>query len=317
MSWQLEEESKEKQEALSAALDRLNAGKSERKEPEELADLLETACWVRQSAEPPPQLFQETLDRLEAQALLPEPAAPEKSGVTMPKRRNWLYAGALGVAASVLLALQLLPSSPSPVAVAPEEAPRLAMRSETAPLVQKEEPSQMVVKEVKEEPPMRGELPPILAAAAEVVVEAEYKNGDTTVAGLGQRQGAAERNELAAAAKMEKTAELYMLRTVQLAEEETVPLVLPGEAADLVWHDKQKTIWRHVYRQDTPQEVAVTQWRPNQLQEKQALQRAAAVLGVNRLVLSREGRVLVLEGRGGERELGKVAETLALPEMER
>ena len=98
MSWQLEEESKEKQEALSAALDRLNAGKSERKEPEELADLLETACWVRQSAEPPPQLFQETLDRLEAQALLPEPAAPEKSGVTMPKRRNWLYAGALGVA---------------------------------------------------------------------------------------------------------------------------------------------------------------------------------------------------------------------------
>ncbi len=313
MSRQLEEESKKKQEALSTALDRLNAGETERQETKDLAELLETACWVRQNVEPPPQLLQETLDRLEAQALLPESTVSEKSGLTTSKRRNWLYAGALGVAASVLLALQLLPSSPLPVA--PEEEPRLAMRSETAPIVQKEEPSKTVVKEIKEES-ARLALPPILAAAAEVVAEADYKNEEAAVARLGQRQGAAGRNE--SAAKTEKTAELYMLRTVQLAEEETMPLVLPGEAADLVWHDRRKTIWRHVYRRDTPQEVAVTQWRrPEQFQEKEALQRAAAVLGGNRLVLVREGRVLVLEGRGGEAELRKVAEALALLEMER
>lgn len=317
MSRQLEEESKKKQEALSTALDRLNAGETERQETKDLVELLETACWVRQNVEPPPQLLQETLDRLEAQALLPESTVSEKSGLTTSKRRNWLYAGALGVAASVLLALQLLPSSPLPVAVAPEEEPRLAMRSETAPIVQKEEPSKTVVKEIKEES-ARLALPPILVAAAEVVAEVDYKNEEATVARLGQRQGAAGRNELAAAAKTEKTAELYMLRTVQLAEEETMPLVLPGEAADLVWHDRQKTIWRHVYRRDTPQEVAVTQWRrPEQFQEKTALQRAAAVLGVNLLVLVREGRVLVLEGRGGEAELRKVAEALAPLEMER
>jgi hypothetical protein len=315
VSRQLEEESKKKQEALSTALDRLNAGETERQETKDLAELLETACWVRQNVEPPPQLLQETLDRLEAQALLPESTVSEKSGLTTSKRRNWLYAGALGVAASVLLALQLLPSSPLPVA--PEEEPRLAMRSETAPIVQKEESSKTVVKEIKEES-ARLALPPILAAAAEVVAEADYKNEEAAVARLGQRQGAAGRNELAAAAKTEKTAELYMLRTVQLAEEETMPLVLPGEAADLVWHDRQKTIWRHVYRRDTPQEVAVTQWRrTEQFQEKTALQRAAAVLGVNRLVLVREGRVLVLEGRGGEAELRKVAEALAPLEMER
>jgi hypothetical protein len=146
---------------------------------------------------------------------------------------------------------------------------------------------------------------PILAAAAAVAVEAGNESSGAVVAWSEQSEQASNRDKL------------YAMRTVRLPEERTEPLVLPGEAADVVWHDGQKTIWRHVYRQDTPQEVAVTQWRPERLQEKAALQRAAAVLGANRLVLSREGRVLVLEGRGGEVELRKVAAALVGPEAEK
>ena len=134
MSRQLEEENKKQQEALSAALDRLNAGEEQLQESEDLAGFLETACWVRQSVEPPPQLLQETLERLEMQAPLPEASLPEKSGLLPPRKRSWLYAGALGLAASVLLALQLLPSSPLPVAVVPQEAQQTAAKVALAPL---------------------------------------------------------------------------------------------------------------------------------------------------------------------------------------
>lgn len=310
MSRHLEEENKKQQEALSAALDRLNAEKTEQQEAEELDDLLETACWVRQSVEPPPQLLQETLELLEAQALLQEAPVPEKSGLLPQRKRSWLYAGALGLAASVLLALQLFPSSPSPVAVAPKETPQTTevavapLRSAAVAVERKAEPVQQLILQAREEAAVMPAMP-ILAAAAAVAVEAGNESSGAVVAWAEQSEQASNRDKL------------YAMRTVRLPEERTEPLVLPGEAADVVWHDGQKTIWRHVYRQDTPQEVAVTQWRPERLQEKAALQRAAAVLGANRLVLSREGRVLVLEGRGGEVELRKVAAALVGPEAEK
>lgn len=310
MSRYLEEENKKQQEALSAALDRLNAEKTEQQEAEELDDLLETACWVRQSVEPPPQLLQETLELLEAQALLQEAPVPEKSGLSPQRKRSWLYAGALGLAASVLLALQLFPSSPSPVAVAPKETPQTTevavapLRSAAVAVERKAEPVQQLILQAREEAAVMPAMP-ILAAAAAVAVEAGNESSGAVVAWSEQSEQASNRDKL------------YAMRTVRLPEERTEPLVLPGEAADVVWHDGQKTIWRHVYRQDTPQEVAVTQWRPERLQEKAALQRAAAVLGANRLVLSREGRVLVLEGRGGEEELRKVAAALVGPEAEK
>lgn len=310
MSRHLEEENKKQQEALSAALDRLNAEKTEQQEAEELDDLLETACWVRQSVEPPPQLLQETLELLEAQALLQEAPVPEKSGLSPQRKRSWLYAGALGLAASVLLALQLFPSSPSPVAVAPKETPQTTevvvapLRSAAVALERKAEPVQPLIPQAREEAAVMPAMP-ILAAAAAVAEEAGNESSGAVVAWSEQSEQASNR------------VKPYAMRTVRLPEERTEPLVLPGEAADVVWHDGQKTIWRHVYRQDTPQEVAVTQWRTERLQEKAALQRAAAVLGANRLVLSREGRVLVLEGRGGEVELRKVAAALVGPEAEK
>nr|WP_320147791.1 hypothetical protein [uncultured Anaeromusa sp.] len=309
MNWQLEED-KKKQEALSAALDRLNAKKTEQQEAEAEAvdDLVETACWVRKSVEPPPQLLQETLDRLEAQALLQETAASGKAGLSWVKRRNWLYAGAVGLAASVLLAIQLIPSSPPPVAVAPEEASQTAvmaaavapLRSDVVEMERKAEPVQDAVLQVKEEPILQ-EMP-LWAAAAKVATEAGNESSGAVVAWSEQEQ---------------KRVKSYGLRAVRLSETMTEPLLLPGEAADLVWHDAQKNTWRHVYRQDTPREVAVTQWWPERLPEKAALRRAAAVLGTNRLVLSREGRIVVLEGRGDETELRKIAAALALPEIEK
>ena len=308
MSRHLEEENKKQQEALSAALDRLNAEKTEQQEAEELDDLLETACWVRQSVEPPPQLLQETLEFLEAQALLQEAPVPEKSGLSPQRKRSWLYAGALGLAASVLLALQLFPSSPSPVAVAPKETPQTTevavapLRSAAVAVERKAEPVQQLILQAREEAAVMSAAP-ILAAAAEVAEQAAPDSGEVLMA-------------RAEPLVSSRRAKLYEMRAVRLFEG-LEPLVLPGEAADVVWHDGRKTIWRHVYRQDTPQEVAVTQWRPERLQEKAALQRAAAVLGANRLVLSREGRVLVLEGRGGEVELRKVAAALVGPEAEK
>lgn len=309
MSRQLEEENKKQQEALSAALDRLNAGEEQLQEAEDLAGFLETACWVRQSVEPPPQLLQETLERLEMQAPLPEASLPEKSGLLPPRKRSWLYAGALGLAASVLLALQLLPSSPLPVAVVPQEAQQTAAKVALAPLhdeaVLAERKAASIpvlfIPSPQEATPAMSAAP-LLAAAAEVAEQAGGESGGAL---------------LAQSAQASNRAKLYALRAVRLSEERTAPLVLPGETADVVWHDEQKTIWRHVYRQDTPQEVAVTQWRPERLQEKAALQRAAAVLGANRLVLSREGRVLVLEGQGGAAELRKIAVALVGPGTEK
>ena len=309
MSRQLEEENKKQQEALSAALDRLNAGEEQLQESEDLAGFLETACWVRQSVEPPPQLLQETLERLEAQASLPEDSLPEKTGSLPPRKRSWLYAGALGLAASVLLALQLLPSSPLPVAVAPEEAQQAATPVALAPLRDKDvmaerkaEPVQESIPKAREEAAVMSAAP-ILAAAAEVAEQAAPDSGEVLMA-------------RAEPLVSSRRAKLYEMRAVRLFEG-LEPLVLPREAADIVWHDGRKTIWRHVYRQDTPQEVAVTQWRPERLQEKAALQRAAAVLGANRLVLSREGRVLVLEGQGGAAELRKIAAALVGPGTEK
>ena len=306
MNRQLEQDAEKKQEALSAALDRLNAGEEKLQESEDLAGFLETACWVRQSVEPPPQLLQETLERLEAQASLPEDSLPEKTGLLPPRKRSWLYAGALGLAASVLLALQLLPSSPLPVAVAPEEAQQAATLVAVAPLRDKDvmaaEPVQESIPKAREEAAVMSAAP-ILAAAAEVAEQAAPDSGEVLMA-------------RAEPLVSSRRAKLYEMRAVRLFEG-LEPLVLPGEAADVVWHDGRKTIWRHVYRQDTPQEVAVTQWRPERLQEKEALQRAAAVLGGNRLVLFREERVLVLEGQGGEAELRKIAAALVEPGTEK
>lgn len=309
MNRQLEQDAEKKQEALSAALDRLNAGEEKLQESEDLAGFLETARWVRQSVEPPPQLLQETLERLEAQASLPEDSLPEKTGLLPPRKRSWLYAGALGLAASVLLALQLLPSSPLPVAVAPEEAQQAATPVALAPLRDKDvmverkaEPVQESIPKAREEAAVMSAAP-ILAAAAEVAEQAAPDSGEVLMA-------------RAEPLVSSRRAKLYEMRAVRLFEG-LEPLVLPGEAADVVWHDGRKTIWRHVYRQDTPQEVAVTQWRPERLQEKEALQRAAAVLGGNRLVLFREERVLVLEGQGGEAELRKIAAALVEPRTEK
>lgn len=309
MNRQLEQDAEKKQEALSAALDRLNAGEEKLQESEDLAGFLETARWVRQSVEPPPQLLQETLERLEAQASLPEDSLPEKTGLLPPRKRSWLYAGALGLAASVLLALQLLPSSPLPVAVAPEEAQQAATPVALAPLRDKDvmverkaEPVQESIPKAREEAAVMSAAP-ILAAAAEVAEQAAPDSGEVLMA-------------RAEPLVSSRRAKLYEMRAVRLFEG-LEPLVLPGEAADVVWHDGRKTIWRHVYRQDTPQEVAVTQWRPERLQEKEALQRAAAVLGGNRLVLFREERVLVLEGQGGEAELRKIAAALVEPGTEK
>ncbi|WP_027938094.1 anti-sigma factor [Anaeroarcus burkinensis] len=306
MNRQLEQDAEKKQEALSAALDRLNAGEEKLQESEDLAGFLETARWVRQSVEPPPQLLQETLERLEAQASLPEDSLPEKTGLLPPRKRSWLYAGALGLAASVLLALQLLPSSPLPVAVAPEEAQQAATLVAVAPLRDKDvmaaEPVQESIPKAREEAAVMSAAP-ILAAAAEVAGEPAPDSGEVLMA-------------RAEPLVSSRRAKLYEMRAVRLFEG-LEPVVLPGEAADVVWHDERKTIWRHVYRQDTPQEVAVTQWRPERLQEKEALQRAAAVLGGNRLVLFREERVLVLEGQGGEAELRKIAAALVEPGTEK
>lgn len=309
MNRQLEQDAEKKQEALSAALDRLNAGEEKLQESEDLAGFLETACWVRQSVEPPPQLLQETLERLEAQASLPEDSLPEKTGLLPPRKRSWLYAGALGLAASVLLALQLLPSSPLPVAVAPEEAQQAATPVALAPLRDKDvmverkaEPVQESIPKAREEAAVMSAAP-ILAAAAEVAEQAAPDSGEVLMA-------------RAEPLVSSRRAKLYEMRAVRLFEG-LEPLVLPGEAADVVWHDGRNTIWRHVYRQDTPQEVAVTQWRPERQQEKEALQRAAAVLGGNRLVLFREARVVVLEGQGGEAELRKIAAALVGPGAEK
>ena len=309
MNRQLEQDAEKKREALSAALDRLNAGEEKLQESEDLAGFLETARWVRQSVEPPPQLLQETLERLEAQASLPEDSLPEKTGLLPPRKRSWLYAGALGLAASVLLALQLLPSSPLPVAVAPEEAQQAATPVALAPLRDKDvmverkaEPVQESIPKAREEAAVMSAAP-ILAAAAEVAEQAAPDSGEVLMA-------------RAEPLVSSRRAKLYEMRAVRLFEG-LEPLVLPGEAADVVWHDGRKTIWRHVYRQDTPQEVAVTQWRPERLQEKEALQRAASVLGGNRLVLFREERVLVLEGQGGEAELRKIAAALVGPGAEK
>lgn len=309
MNRQLEQDAEKKREALSAALDRLNAGEEKLQESEDLAGFLETARWVRQSVEPPPQLLQETLERLEAQASLPEDSLPEKTGLLPPRKRSWLYAGALGLAASVLLALQLLPSSPLPVAVAPEEAQQAATPVALAPLRDKDvmverkaEPVQESIPKAREEAAVMSAAP-ILAAAAEVAEQAAPDSGEVLMA-------------RAEPLVSSRRAKLYEMRAVRLFEG-LEPLVLPGEAADVVWHDGRNTIWRHVYRQDTPQEVAVTQWRPERLQEKEALQRAAAVLGGNRLVLFREERVLVLEGQGGEAELRKIAAALVGPGAEK
>ena len=187
MSRHLEEENKKQQEALSAALDRLNAEKTEQQEAEELDDLLETACWVRQSVEPPPQLLQETLEFLEAQALLQEAPVPEKSGLSPQRKRSWLYAGALGLAASVLLALQLFPSSPSPVAVAPKETPQTTevavapLRSAAVAVERKAEPVQQLILQAREEAAVMPAMP-ILAAAAAVAVEAGNESSGAVVA---------------------------------------------------------------------------------------------------------------------------------------
>jgi hypothetical protein len=306
-------------EELSRLLDELNSGRQPASAAQETAELLAVAAIIKETGAYPPQHI---LDGTVEQARAGLPAGRSK------RFSAWLYSGALGTAAAVLLVISLnllpsgspqMPSAPPPV-TAPEMtgvAPEIPGRQQ-APLVS--------------QAPATKQPPAADSAQRKNAVLAEQAPAETTSgkAETSMQSPTAEQAKPPALAKRSAVNPEQIPMTVdslssshkatselsgKLPNRRSAAVFsLPGQNADEIVTDKDGGTVRQVFHSGTPQEIIITQ----RLQAKEsALAKPAtpaedtpAKPGVNKITATVHGQEVTVEGRQPSEELLKIAETL-------
>lgn len=299
---------------LSRLLDELNAGNCPLTDDAEAAELLAVARLIKTSAPPvpvPQQLVDQTVDKILA-------SMPAK---TQPSRRPWLYYGAAGAAAALLLAFglhvfpgkQVLPLAAPPVTVAQNTVPEKSTANLPPP---PPIPSQSVpTGSTAGEPPAAktagsGEVrtqpvnpPPAVLPQKEEKVPVKAAKSPVSGARAPMADVAPARRSAAAPAELQK---LVAIPPV---------LSLPGQVPDSIRTDTAKGTITQVFAKDTANEVIITQrlasTDPALTKAPAAAADAAAEKSaVSRVTVSIHGQEVTIEGRQSREELLALAKSL-------
>lgn len=305
-------------EELSRLLDELNAGRQPGSNHQETTALLAVAALIKETGPYPPQHI---LDETVAQASAGLP-------VRKPKRFSaWLYSGALGTAAAVLLviSLNLLPSGspqapamppsvtePEATGVAPE-----APQKQQAPFVARTPASEQpkVADSGQPKPPALAEQAPAGVTPGKTGTAPQNRAADQAQPPMLAKRAAVNPDQAPKAVEAPSSVKATDNPSVRSSERRNATVFsLPGQNADTIVTDKDGGTVRQVFHSGTPQELIITQ-RAASAGSARAKKAASAEdtpvkSGVNKITATIHGQEVTVEGRQTSEELQEIAETL-------
>lgn len=311
-------------EELSRLLDEMNIGHQPICNNKETAELLAIAALLKETGgqvNPPQHLLTQTVDR----ALTGIHSGKSK------KFKTWLFSGALGTAASVILVLglNLLPSwqqqvpvvPPLPAASQQQYTSQPKPKTEQPPTVSQAAPSELpkladtIAAAVKQAPASEPELQkqPLPAAP---VPPAEVSKPQNTVK---KSLILAEEMPRLGHSKSAYTPADSFLPEYSSPSPALTPLSLPNKTPDLIVADRENGILRQVYCKGTPQEITITQrLRPTETGTVQSKFQVPVIMEavedktslINQIKVILFDQEITIEGRQSKQKLKQIAESL-------
>ncbi len=301
-------------EELSHLLDKMNSGECPTSTDKETADLLFVAALLKKadlSVDPPPHILEQTLEKVVATL----PPSPHRSN------KKWLYSGALGTAASILLifGLHLIPSWSEVPYVAPPSTIIMPPSTTESPIVtQQPVPPQALPNEHRAVPTIITPPPTV-----EEKIPAQTKIETVTPPTSPTSDKAPPKVE-EKSAQVHQSKSAYRMEASALAEETPSPLpsplLLPGKLPDSTIIDEKSHTVRQVFYKDTPQQITITQrllTKENNSDNSQLLTRTMPIQKVemaatiNKITITIYDQEVILEGSISEQELLTIGKSLS------
>lgn len=320
---------------LSRLLDEINIGHEPQNASLENKELVETAQWIKKAGimpAPPRQLIEATVDKVLAD-FTPKPAK---------RKYPWLYSGALGTAAAVLLVIGLntslfSPKQPANLQLPPVETILQASNQEA--VLDKKEPSSATKTEPQNpvsQPSNAGTAPsqpttpnttiqqtPQKVAASQDIPSALSKIPESSAVPSESDKSAKKRPPYLAARKIENSeAQPSNTLLMKALTPQLTPLSLPGKQPDSVIIDKDSGAITQVYAKGTPDELILIQ---ETMPDKPTTDGQAAATDtpsaasktktaeqpeLRQVSITLDGQKVTMKGRQSESELVKLAHSL-------
>lgn len=303
---------------LSLLLDELNAGRRPKCDNPETSELLAVADLIKKAGGPvcPPQhILDQTVDRALAgiQASKPKPS------------RAWLFSGALGTAAAVILVvgLNLSPSWTKQIPPVVPTQPAVSQQQDTSQPKPATEPP-MISQATPEERPKPVNTAP---ATENRVPASESQKPGPTIAQIPRPEPSKAPDTAKIMVKeMPRTSQsksAYSMSetfpaTPKSASPVITPLTIPGQVPNLVVTDKENGTLRQVYYKGTPQELTITQRLSSNTGNIQSNSQPPAMMeatdgksdNVTIVRVTIADQEVTIEGHKTRQELLKIAESL-------
>ena len=315
-------ETRDELDELSRLLDEMNAGQQPACGSQELTELLTVAALIKNTADPvcpPAYILEQTVNR----ALT---GLPSEKAV---KRRPWLFSGALGAAAAVLLVvgLNLLPFAPqkAPSLTTP---PLITRQQEAAPVASEEaSPSTRTAPTEPVNPPAMAEMgetvtvtvkSPLIAAppkSAPAIPESPVVVATLPPSDEKRSFSSAPENNRPAQSQLFSAAAKPFVAKSAVPAPTLLPLTLPQQTPDRVITTADMI--EQIYFQGTAREITITQRWPvpdsiaasspsPALREKSAAKQPL----INQIKLFKFGQEIIVAGHQPQEQLEQIAQSL-------
>jgi len=303
-------------EELSRLLDEMNIGNQPVCDDEEITQLLAVATLLKETGTPisPPQhILNQTVDR----AL----AGMQSSQPLNKNFRNWLFSGALGTAASVILVLGLsvfpLWQRQVPVPVLPPLIPTITSEQpypslpkptiEQAPVISEQVPFELsqtvdIVPATVAQPPISDLREPALPITPVPPIELPKPQSTSKNPPL-----QAEKRLRLDDSKSAHIATNSFLTEYAPPSPTLVALSLPNKKPDLIIADKENGTLIQVYDKGTPQEIKITQRPKGAVLPEKAEHKSSRINQIEVILFDQE---VTIEGQQSKQNLVKIADSL-------
>jgi len=310
---------------LSRLLDELNAGGQSESTDKETADLLAVAALIKKTNLPPPAPPQHILDETVDLILNQVPANSRKRPI------NWLYSGALGTAASILLVIGLntmpwWPKEVPPTPIAEKVAEDQTLSQNT--IVPSQSPITTQHIRLAGIPSETNTNTNTNTSSSPSAVQPDPSKSQSPAETRAASTPVLQNQPSEVPAKSIEKQSSVPAPKVSVPAPNIIPFSLPGRVPDIVISDSKDGTLRQVYDKGTSQEIIITQsTQPEQFksssflrkssaiaeerQEKSAVLDAAASKPLNKVTMIINNEEVTVEGYLSAEELLKLGESLS------
>lgn len=323
-------------EELSCLLDEINTGQDPQSGSPENQELLATAKWIKEAGltpAPPRQLIEATVDKVLADI--------KKQPVR--RKHPWLYSGALGTAAAVLLVIglntsllspkqpanlvlppvEIIQSSPQTTAPAQEETPVAAKEAPQTSPAESSSPAPMPSLAAAPEKPSQP-MQSIAAAPSESVSQKITPDTKTVPSEPDKKRTPyLAARKVAISETQPKEQQPSAASLMKSLAPQLTPLSLPGKQPDTVTIDEASGTVTQIYAKGTPDELVLIQ-EPLPADTQTAAgktavadtpspnrqTKAANQAELHQVSTTLDGQKITIKGRQSEQELLKLTESL-------